>query len=277
MKASSIYRDISQYGFAPGKLRLRFGFGSGPKVLANSIPKSGTNLLMRALFLTPQLYRKLNRTVLSDDLEKTIRVLKTASPNQVVAAHLYYSAALSNLIEELEFKNILIVRDPRDIVVSKYFYATYKDKRHYLHAYYQSISNDAQRITKTISGDAEFISSKGSRFYGIDYILNQYIQWVDEPNCLIVRFEDLVGSKGGGGVEEQVNTLSKIYKHIGLDMPEDNVVKIARELFTSNSKTFNKGEIGAWRNSFTSDHVALFKEVCGNHLVRMGYERNLDW
>ncbi|HEX5758137.1 MAG TPA: sulfotransferase [Thermoanaerobaculia bacterium] len=38
-----------------------------------------------------------------------------------------------------------------------------------------------------------------------------------------------------------------------------------------------KGVVGDWRNHFTDDHRATFKELAGDLLVTLGYERDLSW
>ena len=40
---------------------------------------------------------------------------------------------------------------------------------------------------------------------------------------------------------------------------------------------FRRGLPGDWRNHFTEAHVRRFKESCGDLLVRLGYERDLNW
>jgi hypothetical protein len=43
------------------------------------------------------------------------------------------------------------------------------------------------------------------------------------------------------------------------------------------SHTFRSGKTGGWREHFTDEHKKLFKEVAGDLLVRLGYERSNDW
>jgi hypothetical protein len=40
---------------------------------------------------------------------------------------------------------------------------------------------------------------------------------------------------------------------------------------------FRKGIAGDWRNVFTKQHKAIFKEYAGELLVELGYERDNDW
>jgi hypothetical protein len=43
------------------------------------------------------------------------------------------------------------------------------------------------------------------------------------------------------------------------------------------SGTFRKGQPGNWKEYFTPANKVLFKEMAGDLLTRLGYERNQDW
>jgi hypothetical protein len=43
------------------------------------------------------------------------------------------------------------------------------------------------------------------------------------------------------------------------------------------SRTFRSGKTGGWREQFTEEHKALFKDIAGDLLVRLGYEKTNDW
>jgi hypothetical protein len=40
---------------------------------------------------------------------------------------------------------------------------------------------------------------------------------------------------------------------------------------------YRKGVVGDWRNVFTEEDKAIFKEAAGDTLVKLGYEKNKDW
>jgi hypothetical protein len=40
---------------------------------------------------------------------------------------------------------------------------------------------------------------------------------------------------------------------------------------------FRKGIVGDWRNYLKPEHIQRFKELCGQQLIELGYEQNLDW
>ena len=43
------------------------------------------------------------------------------------------------------------------------------------------------------------------------------------------------------------------------------------------NRTFRLGQIGAWRYEFNAQQKALFKEIAGQLVVDLGYEKDLDW
>jgi hypothetical protein len=48
-------------------------------------------------------------------------------------------------------------------------------------------------------------------------------------------------------------------------------------MYGRGSLTFRQGQTGDWRNHFVEEHRSTFKEVAGDTLVRLGYEKDLDW
>jgi hypothetical protein len=43
------------------------------------------------------------------------------------------------------------------------------------------------------------------------------------------------------------------------------------------SPTFRTGKVGSWRSQFSPENKALFKEIAGDLLVRLGYEQDNNW
>ncbi|MDL1944847.1 sulfotransferase domain-containing protein, partial [Chloroflexi bacterium CFX2] len=43
------------------------------------------------------------------------------------------------------------------------------------------------------------------------------------------------------------------------------------------SHTFRSGKAGGWKEHFTEEHKKLFKNVAGDLLARLGYEKDDDW
>jgi len=87
-------------------------------------------------------------------------------------------------------------------------------------------------------------------------------------NTLIVRFEDLVGSKGGGSDEIQRNTIKAILEFSGISKYDNEIDKIQLSLF-GGTHTFREGQINAWRKDVDSKTLELMKStLCETDIVR---------
>lgn len=93
---------------------------SGQRVLANARPKAGTYLLKRVLSLLPGIYEIPIFINYFDKVnwEKKEEILKNLGRGRFVMAHIPYSQEFANFLASLDFKTFLIIRDPRDILVS---------------------------------------------------------------------------------------------------------------------------------------------------------------
>ena len=278
MKIQRIKNEMIQYGFTPLKIKSRFNCNSLPIVLGNSIPKSGTNLLLRSLYMMPYLYRKFTRTIDSVNEKHAIEVLCKSKKGQIIASHLKYTARLSAILETYDIKHIFIVRDPRDIAVSNFIYITYKDKSHRLHNYFANkLRDDNTRLYASINGISKDLLDDNLHSLSLADHISAYLPWYNNKSVLIIKFEELIGQKGGGSRSSQINAINKICDFIGIDMNIKKIAQLADNLYNPNSRTFVKGKIGAWKIYFNKDHIRLFKKILGKILIEMGYEKNEVW
>lgn len=89
------------------------------------------------------------------------------------------------------------MRDPRDIAISNYVYITYIDSSHRLHKYFKTLNSDSERLMASIQGvEGKDLLDNISSLSLADHV-NGYLPWIDKPDCLVVRFEDLVGVRRG--------------------------------------------------------------------------------
>jgi hypothetical protein len=249
---------------------------SGPRVYANSIPKAGTNLLKRVLNLLPCVVSSWTYH-LDDWIPGCEAQLETVRRGQVVTAHAPWSRELSEQLRAGDFRMFLMIRDLRDIAVSNAFYITHQDKTHRLHPYFQSLPSDADRLMASIAGvpgtwlpDGIASKSWGEHAAG-------FLPWLNEPVCRVVRFEDLIGSSGGGSDEKQIETVRSVIEHLRVELPEAEIARVAARTFFPGARTFRQGSIGGWRKHFNDEHKRVFKETAGQALIQLGYERDLEW
>lgn len=65
--------------------------------------------------------------------------------------------------------------------------------------------------------------------------------------------------------------------YLDVNLSEEQIIKVAKEIFFQRSTTFRKGQIGDWQNHFKDEHKQAFKEVAGETLINLGYENGYDW
>ncbi len=249
----------------------------GPKVMANGIPKAGTHLLMRCLSLLPEMKEtglQVNGYKMTvNQINKTMRWVRGGS---FLWGHLPFDTAVAELLHSLDMKHILIIRDPRDVVVSHFNYVTYKYVPHHLHKYYRALGNDFERLMASIKGvDARF-SRTDQGLPNISQRFKSFLKWKDH-SCLIVRFENLVGDSGGGKSSLQFQEINRIVEWMGMDLDDESVHRIGQQIYNRKSNTFRKGTVGDWRNHFTEAHKDAFKELAGDLLIELEYEVDCNW
>lgn len=247
------------------------------KVFANSYPKAGTNLLKSFFEHNPKFNNKLIYHIDPGILNNFFSsLLNNQNKGQVLTSHMPYSDYLSNLLFQKKVKNIFIIRDVRDILVSNYKYLTYKDKYHRLHKYFNSLKSDNERLRVLIEGiDIETGVSKKKETIG-EYS-ERFLGWFKDKTCLVVKFEELIGDAGGGSDQLRNETIDKILDYLSVNLSKSAIVSLRKSLFSPNAKTFRKGQIGDWKNHFNEENKKIFKIHAGQLLLDMGYEKDFNW
>ena len=251
------------HGLRPDAIAGRL---SGPKVLINSIPKAGTHLVESALDHFPLLRNAALPTLRGWERVPvaTMRALRRLKPGQYRTAHLPAHSEVLEAVAAYDIRVIFVVRDPRDIVLSNYKYATYIDLTHPTHGYLSSLPDDATRLLKTIIGEPGLLTP-------ISDILDRFKGWLNCSQAMVVRFEDLVGNKGGGSDKRQRQAIHRMAGHIGINLTSIELARIIANIFQSGSLTFRSGQIGKWKSAFSDVHVTTFKETAGHRPALYGY------
>jgi hypothetical protein len=267
-------------------------FLPAPRVFVTSVPKAGSHLLITLLRRLPRMMfsgvhhaPRDFRTLPSNgngakarpemDWNRVRRVFGGIRNGQFITAHFPYRPQLAALLEEFDYRTIVMQRDPRDVVISHVHYVM-KSDRHYLHHRYTAVlDNWDDRLMASITGLPA--DEHGRGVISIGQRLAGYAPWLQVPNTYLSRFESLIGPNGGGSIEEQRREIMAIAAHVGRPLDAEAADDLAAKIWSPKSATFRKGAIGDWRNHFSPAHIDAFKEVAGQHLIDLGYERDLDW
>jgi hypothetical protein len=171
-----------------------------------------------------------------------------------------------------------MVRDPRDMVVSGYFYHlwteetwVHKPDERYGGRSYQQYLNAVDREEGLLE-----------EIHRCAFTFEAMAQWnYDNPSIFEVRYEDLM-QEGERGFE-------RLFEHYGF-APEaiDLGLEVARaSSFEARSKrepgqieersVLRSGKPGQWREHFTRRVKERFREATGDLLVQLGYESGPDW
>ena len=167
---------------------------------------------------------------------------------------------------------VFVYRDPRDMIVSHVFYATEMHRGHGMHRYYTEVLRTMEeRINAAIEG----VDEEGVELSNIKEKYEHHLGWLQIPEVLSLRFEDLILDRD--------NALVCLLNYLGQRgfspiMTQDHSVLALKEAIApSRSGTFRKGKPGNWQGYFTSANKTLFKEVAGNLLIQLGYEKDNGW
>lgn len=245
---------------------------NGPRVIMNSIPKSGTNLLNRALMYMPKMRQSGVCTIrLWGEADAgLLQRLSSIRNGQYVVGHIQDSDEVFSLMMKESIKGLVMIRDPRMIVLSHLNYVTNIDKTHKTHKYFESLPSDEARLNSIIQGVDGVVAPIGE-------VLRRYEGWLRHPNVLTVKFEDLVGSSGGGTQIKQQETIKGIAEHLGIHMSDEWISAIADKVFSSSAPTFRSGSTTGWKEKLSDDQKAILKPQIADWLIKYGYEVDQRW
>ncbi|HEX2990863.1 MAG TPA: sulfotransferase domain-containing protein [Anaerolineales bacterium] len=259
----------------------RLSFDEAPPIFGNSKPKSGSHLLLQILngFTQIMPYRYVDgdpvRTIEKDGgrriVEDVLADLK-AVPRGVIGWG-YVEATPENVafLCRSERVNYFIYRDPRDMLVSQVFFATDMHEEHGMHEYYQSLPDFGERLKAAITG----IDRDGLRMVSVKQRYEGVFQWLEQKHVMCLRFEDLIDNRQGT-LDAMLHEVERTGYRI--PTPREKALSILVEAIQPRkSHTFRSGKTGSWREHFTENHKTLFKNVAGDLLIRLGYEKNNDW
>jgi len=280
-------RSVRRFLRGPGKyaqaiLRWkRLSFNEAPPIFGNSKPKSGSHLLLQILNgftqIMPYKYveadpiRTIEKKGRRRTEEEVLNDLLQIPQGVIGWGYVEPSPENAAFLCQPHRVNYFIYRDPRDMLVSQVFFATDMNEEHGMHEYYKSLPDFGERLKVAITG----VDQDGVYMVGVKQRYASVFEWREQPHVMCIRFEDLIDNRAAtlDAMLDEVESIG--YK---IPTPREKALSIlVKAIQPRKSHTFRAGKTGGWREHFTEEHKNLFKDVTGDLLVKLGYEKNEDW
>lgn len=179
-----------------------------------------------------------------------------------------------------DFVGSHLIRDPRDAIVSGYFYHLWTE---------EAWARNPQEVFGGLSyqehlnslGQADGITAEINRFAGYvtEYSMRQWNY--HDPRVIEIKYEDLIA--------DEPAVFASLFRHYGFtEMAVEKSVRAAlefsfqrmteRSMGTAAEKShLRTGKPGQWRDVLSREHQSLIKEKLGDLLIQMGYEQDAGW
>jgi sulfotransferase 6B1 len=259
----------------------RLSFNDAPPIFGNSKPKSGSHLLLQILNgftqIMPYKYvqadpiRTIEKGRRRKSQEEVLNELKRISQGVIGWGYIEASPENVAFLCQPDRVNFFIYRDPRDMLISQVYFATDMHEEHGMHEYYKSLPDFGERLKVAITG----INRDGLHMVSVKQRYESVFQWLEQKNVMCIRFEDLINHR-----EATLSAMLDEVEKTGYKIltPREKALSIlVSAIQPKKSHTFRSGKTGGWKEDFTDEHKKLFKDVAGDLLVKLGYEKDNDW
>jgi len=288
------------------------------RVFVNSLPKSGTHLLSKAIeifgykeymsnrnyvkrvlnhfgFGTPKAFsyeeakkasknkhQKIEATNISIGVlspyyvnQYEIRHWLSHIPHgQYFFGHVPWTPLLGPILTDLNYRHLVIIRDPRAVlasVIAAIVEPRFKRiGRQFLKADFRRMS-PLQRLNFILEGKNSVPKKADIKVNSFADAYRSILAWRNDPNCLLVHFEDLVGEQGGGNVEKQRSIVENIASHLNIQFDDAIAAKLT-EIYNPSARTFRMGKIDGWKQSMEPASIERLNEYCEPLCNEAGYK-----
>lgn len=261
----------------------RLSINDSPLLFANSFPKSGTHLLTQVLegfpLIGPAVDTGLPAVVMYEGAtgrerrnEEILRDLNRLSAGDIGYGHLHARSEFIQYFTRPGMCAYFILRDPRDVVISHVHYVTKIEVNHVHHRYYSEVlQNFDERLKVSILGRPE----AENPFPDIAGRFDPFLDWMIQPEVMTLKYEDFLTDRHGTVSKVLMHAINRGFRPF---MPKEQAVNQLEAMINpQRSPTFRQGKSGGWKTQFSGENKAIFKEIAGDLLIRLGYEQNHDW
>lgn len=241
-----------------------------------SVPKSGTHLMFKCLkILTDFSPVDWTKEIFWDDFpdHETFEenLVRWKQSKYYLSSHpcsLYDGDQVIKFsLENKNHQNLLIVRDLRDAIVS------------FTYGFAEECQEESGIDLNDFDSRLEYVLMSHHDSYA-NYFLEESIkgavELIKQENVFVIRFEQLVGERGGGDDDVQCEVIKNLCAFLGIVETDGLLNKIKDELYGNQngpglSLTFRNGQVGVWKNYFKPHHLQLFYEKWAMYQEALGY------
>jgi hypothetical protein len=274
VRRSAILRKGATFAFEPMlKLQRRAvnpsDFAAAPPIVVNSLPKSGTHLLLQITRAMPHscYYGRFIATSPSLTLRERspqalARRITSLMPGETVGAHLHYFPEIAGALEQINAVHLFIYRDPRDVITSEAHYLADMNRWHRMHKHYRNLADHGARLALALDGLDQCYPEANARML-------PYAGWVNAPGVVAIRYEDLSGPRQA----DEIARIVAAWRARGGRTTEAAALteRLSQAIDPGKSHTFREGGSGNWRRQLTDVEAHSITERLEPSLAAYGY------
>ncbi len=239
--------------------------------IVHAIPKCGVNLSHK---LFPMLF---NKPLKCGPLEHE-NIINSIKQHYLIRSSRRLDQQFVDAVDRNKFKMVCVIRDPRDALVSLAIYMR-KFKNGRTKRDFVTVPANFNQLTL----DEQIICLLTNPDWNYHKLYTDRILWSFRPNSLMIKYENLIGSQGGGDDTIQIQELLKIVNFVNCAIPHEKIIAVANDLYSCwgqrevEDKTFTHGQIGSWKYILNDEHKQMIKKSWGDLLIQLGYEEDYSW
>ena len=229
------------------------------KALGYSLIGSGVNVGLRGA------WRKLEQT-LASGLPSETCYFNHNLPMEVLGDAGSYTRILLDIWSRESFPLFFHYRDPRDLMLSFISYTMGKagqaPTQHPYLSVHGEIFNAVEPEDRLIGVAIDILT---------DYMHRTFLSnaWMlHHPKVMCTSYESLVGERGLGDERSQLSSVASIMVHLNA---AGDPREIADQIYNTESRTFIRGRIAAWRDAFGPGDLERFNARYGDILRTYRY------
>ncbi|OIQ50048.1 Sulfotransferase domain protein [Pseudodesulfovibrio hydrargyri] len=255
---ADIIKDLDSHSIGLPRYFMHFNSGldciheRGVPFLLTTPGRCGTMWMRRMCrFLAPTVgYNEVH--CINEDLTWNYESILGMRIGQYAVGHHEFTPELRAVIEAGELNSVYLFRDPRDIEVSYSFFSKrFGDTQRY--------EFDEDTYSWTIQHMRSWLGNSA----------NKPVRFEDlkaDPGGVMRQFCGLVGWEVDGGTFNKVVDATTFKRLSGRDAGQ-----------AVNNAHYRKGASGDWKLYYDESIKDRVKELSGDLLVELGYERDMDW